>query len=209
MLNETIAKDLLSINAITLSPNKPYTWASGLKSPIYCDNRLTISYPIIRKTITSGFVQYINEHFKDVDAIIGTATAGIPQACWTADALDLPTAYVRSTSKDHGKTNLIEGDIKVGSSVVIIEDLISTGNSSIKACQALEVAGVKVLAVLSIFDYQMSKSILNFKEANIKYHSLSDLTTLINVAKETMSDSDIELLKQWKSNPLEYDKSFK
>lgn len=207
-LSKTIAKDLLSINAITLSPTKPYTWASGLRSPIYCDNRLTISYPVIRNRITKGFVDYIKEYYPEVDVIVGTATAGIPQACWIADSLDLPTAYVRSSSKDHGKTNLIEGEIKPLSKVVLIEDLISTGKSSIKACNALKEANIEVLSVLSVFDYQLEKSSINFKKANINYHSLCDITTLIAIAENTMEKQEVELLKQWKNDPLAYDRNF-
>ena len=208
-LSKEIAKDLLSINAITLSPNKPYTWASGLRSPIYCDNRLTISHPIIRKRITQGFTELIKAQYPEVDAIVGTATAGIPQACWVADALDLPTAYVRSSSKEHGKTNLIEGDLKENIKVIIIEDLISTGSSSIKACVALEDQNIEVLAVLSVFDYQLKSSKTNFDNAKIKYNSLCDFSTLVEVAEETLKETDIELLKQWMNDPLEYDQNFK
>lgn len=153
-----IVNDLLKIKAITLSIEKPYTWASGLKSPIYCDNRLTISYPKIRKNITNKFVQYIENNFDKVDAIVGTATAGIPQACWIADTLQLPTAYIRSSKKAHGKTNKIEGDLNKVKKVIVIEDLISTGQSSINACQALIDNNIEVLAVLSIFDYNLKAS---------------------------------------------------
>lgn len=201
-----IAKLLLEVQAVTLSPEAPYTWASGLRSPIYCDNRLTISYPEVRKQITKDLVELIKKEFPEVEAIVGTATAGIPQACWVADSLELPLAYVRSSNKEHGKTNLIEGVIKENSKVVVIEDLISTGGSSIVACQALEAAGLEVLGVAAIFTYEMNKAVQNFTEANIKYQTLSGFSTLIQeaIALNYVSEADLENLLLWSKDPIAY-----
>lgn len=203
-----IINDLMEIKAITLSLDKPYTWASGLKSPIYCDNRLTISYPKIRENITNEFLTYIKTNFKNVDAIVGTATAGIPQACWISDKLKLPTAYIRSTKKEHGKTNKIEGDLNKVKKVIVIEDLISTGQSSINASQALIENGIEVLAVLSIFDYNLEDSKENFKKANIKYDSLTDFNTLISSLKTTLSKKALAELEMWKKDPTLYTNKF-
>lgn len=203
-----IINDLMEIKAITLSLDKPYTWASGLKSPIYCDNRLTISYPKIRENITNEFLTYIKTNFKNVDAIVGTATAGIPQACWISDKLKLPTAYIRSTKKDHGKTNKIEGHLNKVKKVIVIEDLISTGQSSINASQALIENGIEVLAVLSIFDYNLEDSKENFKKANIKYDSLTDFNTLISSLKTTLSKKALAELEMWKKDPTLYTNKF-
>lgn len=203
MLNKQVASALLEIKAVTLSPNEPYTWASGLKSPIYCDNRITMSYPKIRRLISEGFVSYIKETFPDVDYIVGTATAGIPQACFVAELMNLPMAYVRPEAKAHGRSQQIEGFIPKGSKVVVIEDLISTGGSSIKAVEALKNEGIEVQCVLAIFTYELEKATVNFDSANIKLHTLSDYTTLIDVAQAShqISDSDVSLLKSWRENP--------
>lgn len=203
MLEKDIAQALLDIKVVTLSPQEPYTWASGLKSPIYCDNRITMSYPQVRRLISNGFVELIKEQYKDVDYIVGTATAGIPQACFVAELMGLPMAYVRPEAKAHGRSKQIEGYIPTGAKVVVIEDLISTGGSSIKAVEALESEGIEVLAVLAIFTYELKKARKNFEEANIKLETLSNYTTLISVAKasNTISDADTELLKSWRENP--------
>lgn len=203
MLEKDIAQALLDIKAVTLSPQEPYTWASGLKSPIYCDNRITMSYPQVRRLISNGFVELIKEQYKDVDYIVGTATAGIPQACFVAELMGLPMAYVRPEAKAHGRSKQIEGYIPTDAKVVVIEDLISTGGSSIKAVEALESEGIEVLAVLAIFTYELEKACKNFEEANIKLETLSNYTTLISVAKasNTISDADTELLKSWRENP--------
>lgn len=203
MLEKDIAQALLDIKAVTLSPQEPYTWASGLKSPIYCDNRITMSYPQVRRLISNGFVELIKKQYKDVDYIVGTATAGIPQACFVAELMGLPMAYVRPEAKAHGRSKQIEGYIPTGAKVVVIEDLISTGGSSIKAVEALESEGIEVLAVLAIFTYELEKARKNFEEANIKLETLSNYTTLISVAKasNTISDADTELLKSWRENP--------
>lgn len=203
---QTIATLLLDIEAVTLSPNDPYTWASGLKSPIYCDNRLTISYPEVRKTITQELVTLIQKSYPEVDAIVGTATAGIPQACWVADDMNLPMAYVRATSKEHGKNNQIEGRLKAGSKVVVIEDLISTGGSSILACEALEESGMEVLAVVAIFSYEMKKATENFEKAKILFQTLSRFSVLIEQAQklEYIDQKELESLQLWSKNPQAY-----
>ena len=144
-ISKAIAKDLLTIEAVFLRPNEPFTWASGIKSPIYCDNRMTMSYPAVRKAIASGLAAQIKEHFPDVEVIAGTATAGIPHAAWVADILDLPMVYIRSKAKDHGKGNQIEGRITEGQKMVVIEDLISTGGSVLEACEAAAREGANVL----------------------------------------------------------------
>lgn len=198
-LSKRIAQDLLTIGAVTLSPKEFYTWVSGIKSPIYCDNRITISYPGVRKTITKGFVDHINEMFLDVDAIVGTATAGIPQAAWVANELNLPMAYVRGGKKVHGKGQQIEGHLKDHSKVIVIEDLISSGKSSIEVCDALKEAGHEVLEVASIFTYQLTRATKAFDTAKITTHSLSKYTDLINVAKENniIQEEDLNLLSNW------------
>lgn len=203
---QTVARLLLDIEAVTLSPNDPYTWASGLKSPIYCDNRLTISYPEARKTITQALVALIKEQYPSVEAIVGTATAGIPQACWVADELNLPMAYVRANSKEHGKNNQIEGRLKEGSKVVVIEDLISTGGSSIQACDALKECGMEVLSVVAIFSYEMKKAIENFENAEIPFDTLSRFSVLIKEAEdlEYIDQKDLESLQLWSKNPQAY-----
>ena len=198
-LSKRIAQDLLTIGAVTLSPKEYYTWVSGIKSPIYCDNRVTISYPGVRKTITKGFVDHINENFPEVDAIVGTATAGIPQAAWVANELNLPMAYVRSGKKIHGKGQQIEGHLKNNSKVIVIEDLISSGKSSIEVCDALKEAGHEVLEVTSIFTYQLTRAIKAFDSAKIETHSLSNYDDLIKVAQENniIQEEDLDLLSQW------------
>lgn len=206
MLQENIASALLEIKAVTLSPTEPYTWASGLKSPIYCDNRITMSYPKIRRMISEGFVELIKKEFADVDYIVGTATAGIPQACFVAELLELPMAYVRPEPKAHGRSQQIEGFIPKGSKVVVIEDLISTGGSSIKAVDALKSEGIEVLSVLAIFTYELQKAQDNFNNANIRLETLSNYSTLINVALTSnyITEDDQELLKSWRLAPEKF-----
>lgn len=208
MIEKDIANALLDIKAITLSAHKPYTWASGLKAPIYCDNRLTMSYPEVRKMIAKAFASKIKELFKEVDYIVGTATAGIPQACWVADELNLPMAYVRPEPKAHGRSQQIEGYIPEGSNVVLIEDLISTGGSSIKAVNALNEAGIHVLCVMSVFTYELEKAAINFKQNGTALVSLSNYSTLIEEAKnrDIIDDSELALLESWRENPSEYGK---
>ncbi len=203
MLSRDIAKALLDIKAVTLSPLEPYTWASGLKSPIYCDNRITMSYPKIRRMIAQGFVDLIKEQFADVDYIVGTATAGIPQACFVAELLELPMAYVRPEPKGHGPSKQIEGFIPQGAKVVVIEDLISTGGSSIKAIKALEEEGIEVLGLLAIFTYELEKANVNIQDADINLKTLSNYSSLIEVAKEnnTINEDEMALLQSWRKDP--------
>ncbi|CAM3678707.1 orotate phosphoribosyltransferase [Erysipelothrix urinaevulpis] len=197
--SETIASYLLDCGAVSLRPDNYYTWVSGIKSPIYCDNRVTISFPEIRRYITKAFVDMIENNYPDVDAIIGTATAGIPQACWVSDVLDLPMAYVRSGHKAHGKGQQIEGKLNENSQVIVIEDLISSGKSSIEVCQALEEQGHHVLAVLSIFTYELSRAQTAFEKADIQVKSLSNYSDLIRIAQEkhVITEKDLNILAQW------------
>lgn len=198
-----IAKHLLDIKAVTLSPTEPYTWASGMKSPIYCDNRLTMSYPEVRRDVACGLAKRIKEEFPDVQVIAGTATAGIPHAAWVAEELDLPMVYIRGASKGHGKKNQIEGRIDRGAKMVVIEDLISTGGSVIEACLAAEKEGADVLGVMAIFTYQLPDGLANFKENNLACHTLTNYDELIEVALENnYIHQDEELvLKEWKKDP--------
>lgn len=205
-LSKQIAASLLQIEAVALRPHQPFTWTSGLKSPIYCDNRLTLSYPAIREQIADGFVQLIREHYPNADVIAGTATAGIPHAAWVAQRMNLPMIYVRDKAKGHGKENLIEGVVKAGQNVVVIEDLISTGGSSLKAALAVNEAGAKALGVLAIFSYRLGKATDAFSQANMPLHTLSDYPTLLEVAVErgAIRSEDLELLRAWREDPASY-----
>lgn len=196
---ETVAKHLLSIGAVELRPNDPFTWTSGIKSPIYCDNRLTLSYPEIRKEIAQGFAEEIKNKFPDVTLIAGTATAGIPHAAWVAEVLNLPMCYIRSSAKGHGKQNQIEGKATAEDQVVVIEDLISTGGSSLKAVEALREAGVQVLGVGAIFTYGFEKAEQAFQAANVPFFTLSNYQTLIQVAKneEKLTEEELRKLENW------------
>ncbi|MFE5319834.1 orotate phosphoribosyltransferase [Paenibacillus sp. NPDC056579] len=209
-LAERIAAALLQIEAVALrpDPSQPFTWTSGLKSPIYCDNRLTISYPEIRELIADGFVSLIRDNFPDVEVIAGAATGGIPHAAWVAQKLNLPMVYVRDKAKGHGKENLIEGRIRPGQKTVVIEDLISTGGSSLKVALAVNDAGANALGVLGIFSYQFDKATEAFAGAGIPFETLSNYTTLLDVALKqgSIQESDVEVLKSWRVNPSEYGK---
>jgi orotate phosphoribosyltransferase len=198
-----IVKELLGINAIKLQPYMPFTWASGWKSPIYCDNRKTLAYPTIRQLIKEQFVGIINTEFSEAEVVAGVATGAIAQGALVADALELPFVYIRSTPKQHGLENLIEGEIKAGQKVVVIEDLISTGSSSLKAVEALRNAGCLVIGMLAIFSYQFPISEKNFKEAGCKLVTLCDYSTLIELALETnyLQQSDLETLNKWREAP--------
>lgn len=202
-LEKKIAQDLLDIKAVFLSPNDPFTWASGIKSPIYCDNRMTMSYPNVRKEIANGLAKKIKEVYPEVEVIAGTATAGIPHAAWVAEILDLPMVYIRSKAKDHGKGNQIEGRISEGQKMVVIEDLISTGGSVLEACEAAKREGADVLGVAAIFTYELPKGKANFEQAQIPLVTLSNYTSLIDTALSSnyIEESDLELLKAWKKNP--------
>ncbi|MCW6662301.1 orotate phosphoribosyltransferase [Aerococcaceae bacterium NML190073] len=199
-MKQKIANDLLAIKAVELRPNDYFTWTSGLKSPIYCDNRLTMSYPKVRREIARGMVAIIQEQFPEVEVIAGTATAGIPHAAWVSELLDLPMVYVRDSAKKHGKTNQIEGRINQGAKVVVIEDLISTGLSSLKVVEALEAAGCDVLGVVAIFSYLISKATEAFKEAQVACHTLTDYDVLINEATKQgyIKDTDVAALVAWR-----------
>ncbi|AHM66961.1 orotate phosphoribosyltransferase [Paenibacillus polymyxa] len=205
---EQIASHLLRIQAVALRPQQPFTWTSGIKSPIYCDNRLTMSYPEVRELIADSFAALIREQYPETEVIAGTATAGIPHAAWVAQKLNLPMAYVRDKAKGHGKENQIEGRISAGQKVVVIEDLISTGGSSIKAAQAVEQAGAQPLAVLAIFSYQLDKATQAFEEAGVKLQTLSNYTALMEVAlrEGTIQQEEMELLRSWRQDPASFGK---
>ncbi len=196
----SIAQDLLTINAVSLRPNEPFTWASGIKSPIYCDNRITMGYPIIRKKIAQEFANLLLNIYKEggVDVIAGTATAGIPHAAFLADVLDLPMVYVRGSSKDHGKQNQIEGCSVAGKKVVVVEDLISTGGSVLQAVEALKKAGATVLCVVAIFTYELPQSLHNFAAAGVALYTLTTYSKLIEEATKTyISAEEFTILKEW------------
>ncbi|ALN76221.1 orotate phosphoribosyltransferase [Staphylococcus agnetis] len=196
-----IAQALLDIEAVSLSPNDMFTWSSGIQSPIYCDNRVTLGYPNVREAIRDGLIELIQNHFEKVDTISGTATAGIPHAAFISDKMNLPMSYVRSKSKSHGKQNQIEGALSEGKKVVVIEDLISTGGSSITAVEALREAGADVLGVVAIFTYGLRKADEQFKQAQVPFYTLSHFDELVDVAVERgkISKQDVEGLIQWRN----------
>lgn len=197
------AKFLLQIKAVKLNPEQPFTWASGRKSPIYCDNRLTLSYPEIRTFIRQRYVDIINEQFALVDVIAGVATGGIAQGALVAQELGKPFVYVRSEAKNHGLTNQIEGEIHEGQSVVVIEDLVSTGKSSLVAVDALRAKGCVVKGMVAIFTYALDVAARNFQESNVNLFTLTDYNQLIEVAKEEsyISHEDVDSLSDWRVNP--------
>lgn len=202
-MKKIIANHLLDIRAVSLKPNEPFTWSSGMKSPIYCDNRLTLSYPNIRKDIAKGLANLIKEHYPEAEVIAGTATAGIPHAAWVSADLEKPMVYVRSKAKGHGKGNQIEGRINKGDKVVIVEDLISTGGSVITAAEALRAEGADIIGVVAIFTYGLERGKEQLADANLSYQVLTDYDTLIAVALERKDISEEELakLKAWRENP--------
>ena len=202
-LEVLVAENLLKIKAVFLKPNDPFTWASGIKSPIYCDNRLTLSYPETRKVVENGLVEVIKEHFPTCEVIMGTSTAGIPHAAYVSDILDMPMGYVRGGAKDHGRGNQIEGVVPVGKNVVVIEDLISTAGSSIEVVDVLREAGAIVLGIASIFTYGLKKGIDRLAQANVINHSLSNFEVLVEVAAEEnyISKEDIAKILKFQSNP--------
>lgn len=212
MENNTLKRDfaskLLRIKAIKLQPNEPFTWASGWKSPFYCDNRKTLSYPDIRTFVKVGMVHAILKHFPEADVIAGVATAGIPQAALIADVLNMPLIYVRSKPKDHGLENLIEGEMKEGAKVVVIEDLISTGGSSLKAVEAIRKAGGDVVGMVASYTYGFSVAAQAFKDANVKLVTLTDYEHVVAEALATgyIQESDIELLNEWRKDPSNWRK---
>lgn len=208
-MKRLIAEKLLEINAVALKPNEPFTWTSGMHSPIYCDNRLTLSYPAVRRQIAAGLQKLIQKHFPEAEVIAGTATAGIPHAAWVSELMNLPMCYVRSKAKEHGKGNQIEGQVKAGQKVVVVEDLISTGGSVITAVQALRKAGCDVLGAVSIFTYELEKGKEMLKQAEINTASLTNYSTLIEVAikKGKINENDQESLLSWRQDPTEWSRS--
>lgn len=204
-MEKLIAKHLLDIKAVFLRPSEPFTWASGIKSPIYCDNRLTLSYPNVRKDVEAGLAKLIKENFPEAECLMGTATAGIAHAALAADILELPMGYVRGGAKSHGRNNRIEGLVKPGMKVVVVEDLISTGGSSLECVEALREAGCEVVGMVAIFTYGLPKATVNFENADCKFVTLSNYDTLIEVAVENeyVTAAELEKLKAWKKDPTD------
>lgn len=201
--NQLIASDLLKINAVTLSPNEPFTWASGIKAQIYTDNRITISFPEVRTHIADGLSELIRNKFPEVKVIGGVATAGIPHAAIVADKMDLPMIYVRSKPKDHGRGKQMEGRINQQDPIVLIDDLLSTGKSVLNAAQALKNEGYNVIGVVAIFSYELPDSTKNFKEAGIEFDTLTNYSTIIEQAKaeNSISDDELVVLRKWRDDP--------
>ena len=202
-MKKIIAEDLLKIKAVFLRPNEPFTWASGIKSPIYCDNRLTLSDTQVRNDVENGLAALIKEHYPQAEVLMGTSTAGIAHAAITATILNLPMGYVRSGAKDHGRGNQIEGKLLPGQKVVVVEDLISTGGSCIEVVNVLREAGADVLGIVSIFTYGMKKGLERLAAAEVKNVSLCDLDTLVEVAAEKayIEPADKDRLIQFRNNP--------
>ncbi len=205
-IEQQVAEFLLQIKAIKLQPDNPFTWASGWKSPIYCDNRVTLSYPSIRTYIRQKLSLVIQEEFGSVSCIAGVATAGIPQGALVAQELGLPFVYVRAKPKDHGTGNLIEGEIMPGKRVAVVEDLISTGKSSLQAVEALRSAGYEVAGLAAIFSYGFDIAEENFKKAKCRFVTLSNYNAMLKFAEEKqyINSSSIDLLQQWRRNPAEW-----
>ena len=202
-MKSEIAKGLLSIEAVFLRPEEPFTWASGIKSPIYCDNRLTLTAPEVRTLVENSLVKTIQEHYPECEVVMGTSTAGIAHAAIVGHLMGIPMGYVRGSAKDHGRTNQIEGKLLPGQKVVVIEDLISTGGSAIDTVEVLRAAGAEVLGIASIFTYGMQKGLDRFAEAHVKNVSLCDLDALVEVAAETgyIKAEDKERIIKFRNNP--------
>lgn len=202
-MEKLIAKDLLSIGAVFFRPNEPFTWASGIKSPVYCDNRLTLTAPKVRDDVENSLAKVVKENYPDCEVLMGTSTAGIAHAAITAHILGMPMGYVRSKPKDHGRTNMIEGKLEKGQKVVVVEDLISTGGSVIEVVEALREAGAEVLGIVSIFTYGMKKGLERLAAANVKNISLTNFDTIAQVAADEgyIAQSDIEKLTAFRNNP--------
>ena len=202
-MEKRIAKDLLSIGAVFLRPDEPFTWASGIKSPIYCDNRLTLTAPAERDEIEQGLAEVIKEQYPQCEVLMGTSTAGIAHAAITAHLLNLPMGYVRSGAKDHGRANQIEGKLEKGQKVVVVEDLISTAGSVIEVVNVLRSAGAQVLGIVSIFTYGMKKGLERLKEAQVKNVSLSNFDVLVKIAAEEgyIAKEDVQRLLAFRDNP--------
>ncbi len=201
-----IAEKLLEIKAVALSPSEPFTWASGIKSPIYCDNRLVMSYPKVRDIVAEGLKEIVEEKFGDVEILAGTSTAGIPHAAWVSQKMELPMVYVRGAAKKHGKQNQIEGLLEDNKNVVVIEDLISTGGSSLEVVDTLKKSKANVLGLVAIFTYGFDLSRERFSEKKVEYATLTDYKTLIEVAleKEYITEKELEILKAWRKDPKNY-----
>ena len=205
-LDRILAEKLLKISVIKLQPDNPFTWASGWNSPIYTDNRKTLSYPEVRNFIKVELTRLIMENFGDVEVVAGVATGAIAQGALVAETMGLPYIYVRSSPKDHGLENLIEGNLKPGQKVVVIEDLVSTGGSSLKAVEAIRNAGAEVVGMVAIFSYQFPVAIEAFKKANVELLTLSNYSAMLEAALEInyIKDTDLEALKQWRKDPANW-----
>lgn len=202
-LQKQIAEKLLEVKAVRLQPNNPFTWASGWKSPIYCDNRKTLSYPAVRTYIKLQLARVISEAFPEVEAIAGVATGAIAQGALVADLLNLPFAYIRATPKDHGLENLIEGELRPGAKVVVVEDLISTGGSSLKAVEAIRRFGCEVVGMVAIYTHQFPQADMAFEDANVRLVTLSNYDAVIEEALRTsyVNEEDLEALREWRKSP--------
>lgn len=198
-MKRATAKHLLDIGAVELRPQDPFTWASGIKSPIYCDNRLTMSYPAVRKEIAKGLADTIKEFYPQCEVVAGTATAGIPHAAWVSDLLELPMVYVRSKPKEHGQGNMVEGKVEPGKKVVVVEDLISKGGSVLQAAQGLQQAGFEVLGIVAIFTYDLPQSVEAIENAGFTSHTLTDFPALVEEAASSgaIEQEDLPMLKEW------------
>ena len=204
-MKKKIAKDLLKIHAVFLRPNEPFTWASGIKSPIYCDNRLTLSAPKVRKDVEEGLKELIEEHYPEAEMLMGTSTAGIAHAAITAHLMGLPMGYVRSGAKDHGRQNQIEGRLEPGTKVVVVEDLISTAGSVLEVVQILREAGAQVLGIVSIFTYGMQKGLDRLAQSRVENYSLSNLDVLVDVAAKEgyIAQEDVQRLLRFRDDPAD------
>ncbi len=202
-MKELIAKDLLSIGAVFFRPNEPFTWASGIKSPVYCDNRLTLTAPEVRNDVENALAQAVKEFYPEAQVLMGTSTAGIAHAAITAHILGMPMGYVRGSSKDHGRKNRIEGKLEAGQKVVVVEDLISTGGSVIDVVEAIREAGADVLGVVSIFTYGMKKGLERLAQANVENHSLTDFDCIAKIAAQEgyIAPEDVERLIAFRNDP--------
>ncbi len=202
-MQEKIAKDLLSIGAVFLRPEDPFTWASGIKSPVYCDNRLTLTTPVVRNDVENGLAELIRTYYPETEVLMGTSTAGIAHAAITGHLLGLPMGYVRSGNKDHGRQNRIEGKLEPGQKVVVVEDLISTGGSVIEVVEALREAGAQVLGVVSIFTYGMQKGLDRLAAAQVENHSLTNFDVITRVAAQEgyIRQTDVDRLIAFRNDP--------
>ncbi|MDD4609121.1 MAG: orotate phosphoribosyltransferase [Bacteroidaceae bacterium] len=207
IIEKLFAERLLKIKAIKIQPDNPFMWASGWKSPFYCDNRKTLSYPNLRNFVKTEIARIIMEKYGQVDAIAGVATGAIPQGALVADALHLPFVYVRSTPKDHGLENLIEGELRPRMKVVVIEDLVSTGGSSLKAVEAIRRDGSEVIGMIAAFTYGFEQSVSAFKKANVELTSLTNYESVLEVALQTgyIEEDDVEILDRWRQDPIHWD----